>query len=602
MGKINDLTATFQRTNDRVETPAEAPSLREKWRNSFEIQSDDGFSIRPLYDRPKIGADILARGADVPWIVVQRLDDPDIARAKASLTEDLAGGASGIEIVLTGSASFERTGFGLQMIDPPLIDALSREEIRCIRIDGGPTSYANSRTLAKHGTAALFIAYDPLAEASARGGFDAPIDDIEREIVTFTEDFAASGRTGATTVADGRIWAAGGASEAQEITGILGSYLHYSKILIEAGQSPDTAVKMIGIATDAGPNQILTIAKLRALRLVHARMVEAFGLPATPARIHAETAWRMMTRYDPHTNILRTASAAFAAGIGGADSITALPFTTMLGLPDAFARRLARNAQTIFVEESGLARVDDPGAGSGAIEALTGAIARKAWDGFREIEAEGGLLAALRSGTYQRKIEMVRRARSDKLACRQIGITGISEFPNLEPAMTRVLAPRPASANPAPPRCENIPQLVTERLAEPFEALRDRAAAIAKTGTPAKVFLCRLGPYGDFAESAQSPVNFFAAAGLETVELGGTETPAEAADAFEKSGGRVACIVGNDPTLLRLAAPLASALKKVGAAQVCVIGGNASSQDIDFAINKGTNALKILRGVLDTFE
>lgn len=576
--------------------------MRENWLNSFKIHSDDGLGIGPIYERPEVSARVPARESGAPWIIVQRLDDFDIDRARDTLTADLAGGASGIEVVLAGSSSFERNGFGLPAIGPALIDALSRQKTRCIRIDGGAATYSNALPLTRNGPAELVMVYDPLAEASARGGFDRPIVDIECDIIGVTEKFVASGLTGATTVADGRIWAAGGASEAQEIAGILGSYLHYAKILIDAGQSPEAAIKMVGIATDAGPNQILTIAKLRALRLVHARLVEEFGLPPTPARIHAETAWRMMTRYDVHTNILRTAGAAFAAGIGGADSITALPFTITLGLPDGLARRLARNAQTIFIEESGLARVDDPGAGAGAIEALTGAIAQKAWEGFRAIEAEGGLLAALRSGLCQREIGEVRRARNDKIARREIAITGISEFPNLEPTITQVLAPRPAGSRPAPARYETIAQLVSERLAEPFEALRDRAAALAKAGTPAKVFLCNLGTPAAFAENAQSATNFFAAAGIEAVELSGTATPAETADAFEKSGGRFACIVGAEASLSELGPPVASALKMAGAVQVFVMGGEAASPDIDGAIDTGTNALNVLDAVLEAFE
>ena len=90
-----------------------------------------------------------------------------------------------------------------------------------------------------------------------------------------------------------------------------------------------------------------------------------------PANVAAETAWRMMTRRDPYVNMLRTTIAVTAAGLGGADDIAALPHTAALGLPDAFARRVARNTQLILLEESNLYRVADPAAGSGGIEDLT---------------------------------------------------------------------------------------------------------------------------------------------------------------------------------------------------------------------------------------
>ena len=92
-------------------------------------------------------------------------------------------------------------------------------------------------------------------------------------------------------------------------------------------------------------------------------------MPARPARIHGESAWRMIDRSAiPGSNVLRGAMAAFSAGFGGADSVSVLPFTQALGLPDAFARRLARNAQLILLEESHLGFVADPAAGAGAFE------------------------------------------------------------------------------------------------------------------------------------------------------------------------------------------------------------------------------------------
>ena len=109
----------------------------------------------------------------------------------------------------------------------------------------------------------------------------------------------------------------------------------------------------------------------------------------------------MTTRHDPWVNILRATSAAFAAGLGGADSITVLPFTAALGLPDAFARRIARNTQLILLDESNLARVADPAAGAGGFEALTDALCEKAWALFQEIEREGGILESLTTGKLQ---------------------------------------------------------------------------------------------------------------------------------------------------------------------------------------------------------
>ena len=103
-----------------------------------------------------------------------------------------------------------------------------------------------------------------------------------------------------------------------------------------------------------------SIAKFRAMRLMWRRVLDAAGLPDAPLKLHAETSWRMMAVKDPHTNILRATAAVFGAGLGGADSITVLPFSLAQGLPNAFARRVARNVQNVLAEESNLWRVADP--------------------------------------------------------------------------------------------------------------------------------------------------------------------------------------------------------------------------------------------------
>ena len=104
----------------------------------------------------------------------------------------------------------------------------------------------------------------------------------------------------------------------------------------------------------------------------------------------------MMTKRDADVNMLRMTIAVTAAGLGGADSIIALPHTAPLGLPDAFARRVARNTQLILLEESNLAKVADPAAGSGAIEDLTVKLCAAAWTQFQEIETSGRRLGGAR--------------------------------------------------------------------------------------------------------------------------------------------------------------------------------------------------------------
>ena len=293
--------------------------------------------------------------------------------------------------------------------------------------------------------------------------------------------------------ADGRLWHAGGASEVQELAAALAAYVAGLRLLDANGIDPTHAAARIGLVLAADADQFLTIAKFRAGRLLVSRILEATGVAPT-ATIHAETAWRMMSRHDVHTNMLRTATAALAAGLGGANSVTVLPFDSAARLSDGFARRVARNSQAILMEEAGLADVADPGAGSGAVEALTERLAERAWDQFRKIESEGGLLAAVRAGWLQRSVAAMREARLRRVAIREISLTGINRFPVI--ASAPPAAPTPPATAVVAAFVETADALVLTRLPESFEALRDRADQLAALGRRPTVFLATLGPAG----------------------------------------------------------------------------------------------------------
>ena len=179
----------------------------------------------------------------------------------------------------------------------------------------------------------------------------------------------------------------------------------------------------------------------------------------------------MMTRRDPWVNLLRSTVAVFSAGLGGADSVCVLPFTQALGLPDAFARRIARNTQLVLLEESNLGKVADPAAGSGGVEALTDALVERGYALFQEIEKAGGLARALEGGAFQAEVAKTAAERAKNVARRKEPLTGASEFPDIHEKPVTVLAPAPAAPK------ANPKALAPHRVAEAFEALRDQAEA-----------------------------------------------------------------------------------------------------------------------------
>jgi methylmalonyl-CoA mutase len=263
--------------------------------------------------------------------------------------------------------------------------------------------------------------------------------------------------------------------------------------------------------------------------------------------------------------MLRTTIAIAAAGIGGADSVTALPHTMALGLPDAFARRVARNAQLVLLEEASLAKVADPAAGSGAIEALTDQITHAAWALLQEIERAGGAAAATEQGLVQDRVAASRKAREAAIAKRLDPLTGTSEYPDIIEAPLKVLEVKPVEVR-ALNATTTFPALTPMRLAEPYEALRDRSDAILKkTGAPPRVFLATLGKVSDFTARAMFAKNFYEAGGIEAVTNDGFMSRDEMIAAFKASGAKLACLCSSDKLYETEAADAAKALTAAGA-------------------------------------
>ncbi len=228
----------------------------------------------------------------------------------------------------------------------------------------------------------------------------------------------------------------------------------------------------------------------------------------------------MLTRRDAYVNMLRATIATFSAGLGGADAVTVLPHTLALGLPDAFARRAARNTQLVLLEESNLARVSDPAAGSGGIATLTQQLCEAAWQLFQETEKAGGVFAALERNLIQQKVAVTRSVREANIARRKEVLTGATEFPNLHEAHIAVFDAKPVVPAPYGELKIQFDALPPMRLASPFEELRDWSDRILQTtGTRPKVFLANLGTAADFTARAAFAKSFFETGGIEAVDF-----------------------------------------------------------------------------------
>jgi len=491
----------------------------------------DGLRIEPLYARAA-GAPVVAGRPAAPWQVVQRVDHPDPKAANAEALHELENGASGLALLLAGAPAAR--GFGVAADNTDRLDAALAGvmlDLVLLRLETAPSAGRPVATMMielvarrKLDPAALAIDFglDPVGDMARSGRALLPWPELSSRAGATAKDLQAKGFGKARFLrVDGRAVHEAGGSEAQELAFVLATGVAYLRLLEASGFALDEARRRLSFLMAADADEFLTIAKFRALRKLWARVEQASGLAPQPAYVAAETAWRMMTQRDPYVNMLRNTIAVTAAGVGGADAVTALPFTLALGLPDRFARRVARNMQLILLEESNLYRVADPAAGSGGIEALTSELTQTAWKLFQEIEAARGAAAAIEQGLVQKHVAATRAAREANVARRKDAITGASDYPNLGEVPVKVLdVPRVSvAAQPAAHAFEALPSI---RLAEPFEALRDASDRfLAKTGVRPKVFLANLGTPSDFTARATFAKNFYEAGGIEAVSNDG---------------------------------------------------------------------------------
>jgi methylmalonyl-CoA mutase len=566
----------------------------------------DGLTIEPLYSAAREASAIAGRPGGAAWTVMQRVDHPDPGAANVQARADLDGGASGLVLVFAGSVS--ANGFGLEANSTELARVLDGIDPRGIVLDLNlsPPTRGMARevaTLIKNrgitpNAINLRFSINPIGGFAVAGRSAQGWQELAPVLAASIAALANDGFSGPFAVADGRVIHNASGSETQELAFALASAVAYLRALEHGGMALQAAYEAIYFRLTADADQFLTTAKFRAMRKLWARIASAAGIAAKPAIVTAETAWRMLTRRDAYGNILRSTIAVAAAGFGGADAITALPHTATLGLPDAFARRVARNMQLVLLEESNLARVADPAAGSGAFEALTEELCLAAWTQFQEIERAGGAWPALESGLVQRNVAAVRAARQQALARGKEIITGTNAYPDIAetPPAVLAVAPRAASGEDATPL--SLPRL---RLAEPFEALRDKSDRIlAATGARPKVFLATLGAPAEFTARANFAANFFEAGGIQAVS-------GAAAD-YRSPEAAIACLCPSGKSTEQELASAAAAINRSGARHIYFSGRFAGQENtlraagVQTFIDEGSDALATLNAAYDILQ
>lgn len=519
----------------------------------------DGIQISPL-GTPELVADLVTRGRPDragAWDVRATYAETDPAVAREAILTDLENGVTSLWLELgTHGLPLDQLARALQgvLLDiaPVVLDA-----------PDDPIAAAEAfATLARDTTLAAGsnLGVDPIG-AHLRGYGDGDLS-VVAPAATLANQLGCR-----ALVADGTRLHDLGASDVQELGFTVAVATTYLRALVAAGHSVDTAAGLIEIRLAATDDQFPTIAKFRAVRRLWARVVELSGVENPSIAVHAVTSRPMMTKYDPWVNMLRTCVAAFAAGVGGADAVTVLPFDTELGLPDGFSRRIARNTSALLIDESHVAKVADPAGGSYLVEKLTDDLAVAAWAEFGALDA-AGLDAA--GGPLRERVAAVRAERELLIAKRRRPITGISEFPHLHEDLPQ-----------RRPYADGRPRVA--RYGDAFEALRDAPAA-------EPVFLATMGSVAAHTARATFASNLFAAGGIDVVNEG-RHDDIDAVLAHYR-GERVVCLTGTDAAYAEWGQPLAAALRAAGATRVIVAGKPMEGLDDNCAM--GLDALDFL--------
>lgn len=392
---------------------------------------------------------------------------------------------------------------------------------------------------------------------------------------------------------NGHYYNSAGATIAQELGFSLASGNEYLAQATAAGLSVDDAAQRMMFSFAIGSNYFMEIARLRAARMLWAKIVEQYK-PASETSmqmyIHSNTSAWNKTLFDPYVNLLRSTTEAMSAVIGGTQSLSILPFDTFYKDPDEFSTRLARNQQIILKEEVYLDKVVDPSAGSYYIENLTQLIAEAAWKVFLQVEEKGGMVEAVKAGFVQELIEKSAAQRLDDIANRRLVQLGTNQYPNLGEQMLgqihfaeedeeleeEIYADEEMEIDEdeddeAP---STYKKLILFGGSDAFDQLRLATEQYVEEGNKKpSVFLFNIGNLAMRKARAMFTTNFFGCAGYEILDNSGFQTVDEGVEAAKASNAEIVVICSSDDEYATLGAEIATKLKAANKEIILVVAG-----------------------------
>jgi methylmalonyl-CoA mutase len=415
----------------------------------------DGLAIEPLYaERPDAPLPALPphlRGARAAgrWRIASEIAHPSVATAAEQLAADRA---LDVELFWLHFDQAFRAGRGperardlvgcggvaaTRLADlERLLDAAGLPDAAVV-LDAGANALPAAALLAAWasrrgvdpGELRGAVGCDPLGALAADGALPDTLDQAFRQMADLAAWTAERAPGLASVLVSATPYHDAGATAVQELAFAAATGIEYLRQLTAAGLGVGAAASRMLFAFSVGSDLFAEIAKLRAARLLWAKVVAACGGEGScTMQLHARTSKLAAAARAPRLNLLRGAVQGFAAAAGGADSIAVAPWDEPLGPASSAGRRQAVCAQHLLAEEAHLARVADPGGGSGYVESLTDRLARAAWEELRDLERGGGMARAILDGRVARRVAAAAEARRRAVAEGREKIVGVTDF------------------------------------------------------------------------------------------------------------------------------------------------------------------------------
>ena len=589
--KYNNLFAEFppvstQQWMDKVTADLKGADFNKKlvWK------TNEGFDVQPFYRAENMdevsflnslpGEFPFVRGTkktNNEWLVRQSIAVTDLAEANKKALNYLMRGVDSLAFVFNGG---ELTVADLDVLLKDV--CLPAVEVNFVGCCSKKATEAFVAYVKKAGYDLAevkgSVEYDPFGKFAVTGVLRNGAEHVLANAASLIEQTSEMKKF-KTLAVNGKNFGNAGASAVQELGFSLAQGAEYLTALTEKGVEIDAVAKNLKFNFSVSANYFMEIAKLRAARLLWAQIVKAYGPKcecSAKMTIHAETGSWNKTVYDAYVNMLRTQTEAMSASIGGADSITVLPFNAAYEASNEFSDRIARNQQLLLKEESHISKIVDPAAGSYYIEELTAALAENAWKLFIDVQEKGGFIAALREGFIQAEVKKMAAKRDGNVATRRENLLGVNQFPNFTEKVegeldAAVFAPVDLTAEGA-----EIETLKPYRGAQAFEALRYKTDVYAKTNKRPLAFMLTIGNLAMRKARAQFACNFFAVAGFDVLDNNGFKTVEEGVEAAQKAGAAIVVICSSDDEYAEFAP---AAFEAIGGKAIFVVAGAPACTD-----------------------